>query len=147
METISKTRIKPVMYRNEIDALTYSNIAELKGIDNRTITHLVYDNLLDLIRFVYIPLKVITMTDDIVISSGYRCWELNEIVGGVKNSQHLYGQAMDFYCKEKGNLERAWETLQKMNVDQAIRYKEFIHVSFVSFKNNRNQYIDKRLTK
>lgn len=145
METISKTKIKLVMYQKEFDDLTHSNIAESKGIDNRTITVLIYENLLDLIEGVYIPLK--TRIEGVIVSSGYRCWELNKAVGGVANSQHLRGQAMDFYCIDKSNLERAWETLQEMNVDQAIRYKDFIHVSFISFKDNRKQYIDKRITK
>ena len=32
----------------------------------------------------------------IIVTSGYRCPELNEIVGGVDNSYHVRGQAMDF---------------------------------------------------
>ena len=145
METTSKTRIKVVMYQDEFDALTHSSIAENRGIDNRTISILIYANLFNLIERVYIPLR--NRIEGVVISSGYRCWKLNKAVGGVANSQHLSGQAMDFYCMDKSNLERAWETLQEMNIDQAIRYRDFIHVSFVSFQNNRKGYIDKRLTK
>lgn len=133
------------MYQDEFDTLTYSNVAELKGIDNRTITLIEHDNLLNLIQFVYIPLK--NEFNDLKVTSGYRCWELNKLVGGVPNSQHLRGQAMDFICEKNGNLTLAWKRLQEMNIDQAIRYKDFIHVSFVSLKANRNQYIDKTLIK
>lgn len=133
------------MYQSEFDTLTYSNIAELKGIDNRTITNIEYDNLLELIKWVYIPLK--TDFNDIKVTSGFRCWELNKLVGGVPNSQHLLGQAMDFTFNKHSNLSLAWKRLQEMNIDQAIRYKDFIHVSFVSLKTNRNQYIDKTLIK
>ena len=31
----------------------------------------------------------------IVVTSGYRCPELNKLVGGAKNSQHVLGQAVD----------------------------------------------------
>ena len=33
----------------------------------------------------------------IVVSSGYRCVELNKAVGGAKNSQHLLGEAADIH--------------------------------------------------
>lgn len=33
----------------------------------------------------------------IVVSSGYRCEELNKAVGGAKNSQHLLGEAADIH--------------------------------------------------
>ena len=33
----------------------------------------------------------------VVVTSGYRCPVHNEAVGGVKNSQHLYGKAADIY--------------------------------------------------
>ena len=38
------------------------------------------------------------------ITSGYRCPELNRAVGGVKNSQHLQGEAADIHLPsvEKG---------------------------------------------
>lgn len=35
----------------------------------------------------------------IYITSGYRCLALNKTVGGVKNSSHLYGYAVDLQCK------------------------------------------------
>lgn len=36
----------------------------------------------------------------IIITSGYRCPELNKIVGGKKNSQHLRAQAADLKWDE-----------------------------------------------
>lgn len=33
----------------------------------------------------------------IIISSGYRCVDLNRRIGGSRTSQHIYGQAADFY--------------------------------------------------
>ena len=33
----------------------------------------------------------------LIISSGYRCPELNKKVGGASNSDHVYGAAVDFH--------------------------------------------------
>lgn len=33
----------------------------------------------------------------VVVTSGYRCPVHNEAVGGVRNSQHIYGRAADIY--------------------------------------------------
>lgn len=33
----------------------------------------------------------------VVVTSGYRCQAHNEAVGGVRNSQHIYGRAADIY--------------------------------------------------
>ena len=39
----------------------------------------------------------------VVISSGYRCPELNAAVGGSKTSQHMKAQAIDFTCPGFGD--------------------------------------------
>lgn len=84
---------------------------------------------------------------ELVISSGYRCLFVNQLVKGAVNSQHMKGQAVDIYlANHSGNsarMDRAWEYIQSVGVDQAIRYAEFFHVSW-KFYENRNQYIDKR---
>ena len=74
------------------------------------------------------------------INSGYRCRTLNAWVKGSKNSQHMKGQAADI---SHSNLDAVWQLLKDINVDQCIRYDNFIHVSF-KFMDNRNQYIDQR---
>lgn len=64
-----------------------------------------------------LPIKVV---------SGYRCPAHNKAVGGVKDSQHVLGQAADITCSD---LEKLWEILPKYF--QAIgdgRAKGFIHV-------------------
>ena len=43
--------------------------------------------------------------EPIHISSGYRCSDLNKAVGGVANSQHLYGLAADLTCSDMQKLE------------------------------------------
>ena len=74
------------------------------------------------------------------ITSGYRCKEVNTIVGGANSSQHLYGQAVDFVCKD---FLKAISFIKNKTFDQLIIYDSFIHVSLTTSL-NRNQIIDKR---
>jgi uncharacterized protein YcbK (DUF882 family) len=37
------------------------------------------------------------------ISSGFRCDEVNALIGGASNSAHKYGCAADFICPEFGH--------------------------------------------
>ena len=76
-----------------ISELTASATALREGIDNRPpkcayhLLHVLVDQLLDPIREAW--------GEPIVVSSGYRCKELNTLVGGAKNSHHLLGCAAD----------------------------------------------------
>ena len=76
-----------------VSELCASATALREGIDNRPskcafhLLHVLVDQLLDPIREAW--------GKPIVVSSGYRCKELNALVGGVKNSHHLLGCAAD----------------------------------------------------
>lgn len=67
----------------------------------------------------------------VIISSGYRCQALNRAVGGVRNSQHLSGEAADLvvggpgHCfkwsdKYKKLLQWRLYLVQNTNFDQCI---------------------------
>ena len=63
------------------------------------------------------------------INSGYRTPEHNAKVGGVPNSQHIHGKALDIstrgMCKkQKGKLYR----LSNVLFDTVIIYRNHIHV-------------------
>ena len=73
--------------------MTKSSTANKLGIDN-TPDELVIDNLNNLVINVLDPLRE-KWGKPIRVTSGYRCQKLNEAVGGVRNSQHLKGQAAD----------------------------------------------------
>jgi len=73
--------------------LTKSATAKRCGIDN-TPSQTVIKNLHDLVVNVLDPLRL-AWGMPIIVSSGYRCPRLNTLVGGAKNSQHMYGQAAD----------------------------------------------------
>ena len=128
--------------KKALDMLTYSETAEsLKFKEQRIITSYVMNNLLELYNYVLFDLR--EKFHNFKINSGFRCHRTNEAVKGVKWSQHRTGNAADITCD---NLDGMWEMLNLMDVDQCIRYDTFIHVSYVTNRKNRNQYIDKRLT-
>lgn len=80
----------------------------------------------------------------VVVSSGYRCRELNEKVGGISNSQHLTGEAADIRVKDRHELIEIMRFIMDDTVfDQLIREKsatgEWVHVSYKRNGNNRQQ--------
>ena len=84
----------------------------------------------------------------IYITSGYRTPEHNKKVGGVANSQHIYGEACDFTGRDFKKLLRIIDEMDNeglLNYDQLIIYRKrkFIHVSYRNESINRNQIIIK----
>lgn len=90
--------------------------------------NLLVDNVLDPVRdWVDAP---------IIITSGYRCPQVNRLVGGVDNSQHMSGCAADFYVMGFTPLmmyEVFLYIFKTMEYDQLIFYrrKNIIHISYV----------------
>ena len=68
-----------------ITELTASATAQREGIDNSP-TESVHQLLLVLVEKLLDPIRE-AWGEPIVVSSGYRCKELNTLVGGAKNSQ------------------------------------------------------------
>ena len=68
------------------------------------------------------------------ITSGYRCPELNKLVGGSQSSQHLNGSAVDFICN---NSEIIADAINYLPFDQFIIYDSFFHVSFDQAKSRK----------
>ena len=67
----------------------------------------------------------------VVVTSGYRCEALNAAVGGVPNSQHMLGEAVDFFVPTVPLLSVFSYVLDNVEFDQAIMYrrKHIIHLS------------------
>ncbi len=63
----------------------------------------------------------------VIVSSGVRCPEHNMVVGGVANSRHLTGKAMDFQVAGKG----ASEVLAYIKALPRVRYCYGIDANFV----------------
>ena len=99
-------------------------------------------NLDNLVKYILNPCRQY-IGRSIYINSGYRSITLNAVVGGASSSQHLEGKAADIttLCN-KADVDLFQFIVEKMDFDQCIRYKTFIHVSY-NGKANRNQVIDK----
>ena len=141
-----------------------SKTAESHGIDN-TPPEKAVENLQALCVHTLEPLRE-ALGHPIIITSGYRCKELNNILShSSRNSQHMTGQAADFVVqgskfkvqgeagdpgsKVKGQsltpremLIKAFRTIilnKNINFDQLILYPTFIHISYVSRERNRQK--------
>ena len=82
-----------------------------------------------------------------IITSGYRCERVNKLVGGVDNSQHMKGKAVDFCFasfSRKDMVAAFFEIAEEFDFDQLIYYKKkgIIHISY-NRDNNRHQVIMK----
>ena len=77
----------------------------------------------------------------IVVNSGYRCERHNKDVGGVRNSQHLRGEAADIHCADNERLKQL--LIENGKFDQLITYPTFLHVSYKRTGGNRHQRLKK----
>ena len=76
----------------------------------------------------------------IVVNSGYRCPEHNKRVGGVANSQHIFGKAADIYVE-------GWSNKQLLDVIRALTVAKKIYVGYAYIIKNSNRavHIDVRI--
>lgn len=78
----------------------HSNTAIKNAIDNK-MDYTALKNATKLVEYVLDPLRE-HLDKPIIINSGYRSSELNHYLGGVKDSQHLTGEAADIRIGKKG---------------------------------------------
>ena len=125
-----------------IGELCRSNVAALKGLKNEPNTA-VKLNLTKLIDNVLEPLRT-AYRKPIYVNSGYRCEELNRLVGGAKNSQHMTGKAADITAGSKEENRKLFELVRKLGLDydQLIDEKDYswVHVSY-NEDFNRNEIL------
>ena len=77
----------------------------------------------------------------IIINSGFRNSRVNALVGGVKNSQHLWGQAADIRPKDQQQFQRLVDFLRESPyTDQLLTGNGWLHISWTPFASPR-QYI------
>ena len=123
-----------------ISELVKSDTAEKAGINNTPDINSL-DNLLELIFYVLQPLRD-KLGKPMIITSGFRSKKVNELVGGVGNSQHLYGQACDFVVNGMTPAQVV-EFVKNSGIefDQLINeYNQWTHISF-NKGHNRKQVL------
>ncbi len=127
--------------------LMHSNVALQNDVDNlppRQERAKIYFNLVVLVDNLLDPIRE-KFAVPMIITSGYRSEKVNKLVGGVDNSQHMQGEAVDFCFAGFNKKEMAaafFEIGEEFNFDQLIYYKKkgIIHASY-SRKNNRRRMI------
>ena len=132
------------------EELCRSDVAERRGINNSPWTKeeekKVIENLKALCMEVLQPLRDF-LGKPVVISSGYRCPELNKAVGGVKNSQHMKGEAADIHVENTEHLLKIMHfIMDETDFDQVIWERnragtQWVHVSYKREGVNRHQVV------
>ena len=126
-----------------VDELTQSQTAAREGIDNTIPLELLptakctaYG--LELVR-------TLLNSHPVLISSGYRCPELNTKVGGSKASQHCLAEAADFTCPTYGTPSQIVASIVKSTIpyDQVIvEFGRWVHISFTDTPRKQALVID-----
>ena len=120
----------------KLSEFTNSSTATARGIDN-TPNEQQIANLKRICEEILEPLRAFA-GQPIIIGSGFRCPALNKAVGGVKNSQHMTGEAADIHLPDNAT-GRKWFLwmMDNLKFDQLIMEKStptstryWIHVSF-----------------
>lgn len=126
---------------------TYKELlrTELAIKNNVADEYWVYRNLEELVEKLLDPIREAFATP-IIITSGYRCEQLNKLVKGVENSQHREGKAADFYFAgftAKEMAQAFCEIAEDFDYDQLIYYKKrhFIHISYNGTENRHQAFI------
>ena len=128
-----------------ISEMLYSPTAVKRGIWNGCDRNQ-EDNLVALVDNVLDPARQ-KYGKAVHVSSGYRCQQLNSLIHGALQSQHLQGEAADLYTDAgpKGNLELARLIIASGKFDQVILENvpgtsllpDWVHVSWK--RNGRNR--------
>ena len=75
----------------------------------------------------------------IIVNSGYRNEAYNREVSGVRNSQHLLGQAADIRPKDPRQFQRLVDFLRTCDyTDQLLTAPGWLHISWTPFASPRH---------
>ena len=121
----------------KISELIHSDRAVEKNINNMPDINSL-DCMLELIVNCLQPIRDL-IKKPMIITSGYRCKEVNKLIGGAENSQHLKGQAVDFKIQGMKPAEIVGIIKESgIEYDQLINeYDSWVHVSYLKGKNRR----------
>lgn len=117
--------------------LIKSHTARLRQIDNQPNDEVKKELEMTACKLNVIGMYAQMMGATIHVTSGYRCEELNKIVGGVKTSLHMQGRAVDFTVSDNKVKHELYESLASQEARERLRicelkeYKNFLHVGFL----------------
>ena len=106
-----------------LEELTYSYTAKQYNIDNRP-NKFQISELTRLCKNILEPIRQKT-GKPIIISSGYRCKELNDRIGGAKNSDHTVACAVDIRCKGM-TVKELFDVIVEMIKNEEIEVRQLI---------------------
>lgn len=121
---LTKGVVIPITANITLNELLASQTATRRGIDN-TPDAKVLNNLIDSAVNLWQPARDI-LGHPIIITSGYRCYNLNRRIGGAKASAHLYGYAIDFSCPNFGSTRQVVEHLSSELKKRGIKFDQCI---------------------
>lgn len=123
--------------------LLISKTAQIRGLDNCPSDWIVYTNLYYLAY--YLDSVRSKLGKPILINSGYRSLSVNKAVGGVKNSRHLQGLAVDIQLDRHNTDYGKIYQIVKDDCRYIHLYKDkhYLHVDFtreflIHFYNNHS---------
>lgn len=120
-----------------VNDLIKSHTARLRQIDNQPSDEVKQELEMTACKMNVIGLYAHMMGATIQVTSGYRCEELNKIVGGVKTSLHMQGRAVDFVVSDGRIKHSLYESLasqearEKLRICELIEHKTYIHIGFL----------------
>ena len=105
----------------------------------------VLNNINALVNNVLDPLRAM-IGRPIIVTSGYRSRQVNELVGGSKTSQHLSGKAADIHVQgyTTQQMDMVYRTISMYcDFDQLIFYpaKNIIHISWNGDENRQESWV------
>lgn len=106
-----------------LEELIHSTTAQKYSINN-TPNKYIISNLTSICKYVMEPIRQ-RYGKPIIVTSGYRCPRLNKLVGGVYNSLHTCGLAIDVRAKD-GNNKELWDVIFEMISNDEINTRTVI---------------------
>lgn len=117
--------------------LIESTTADHLGIDNHPSDEIREELELTVCKVNLISLIAHAYGATIRVTSGYRCKRLNKALGGVEDSLHMQGRAVDFVVSDPNIRHKLHDALKEetciklLGICELIEYTNFIHVGFL----------------
>lgn len=125
-------KISELIHSDKANTLKINNMPDINSLDC----------MLDLICDCLQPIRD-KIKKPMIITSGYRNYQVNKAVDGAANSQHMKGQAVDFIINGM-SIQSIIDFIVKSGVpfDQLINeHNQWVHISYKKGNNRRKVLI------